>query len=85
MANSVDLDQTAPVGAVCYGFTLFASILYSSVMFGNNLQQTTKQTAFSDAFFFLALKGLNSLCACESEKERVGCFAVTVFSMSCDC
>ena len=27
MANSVDPDQTAPIGAVCSGFTLFASIL----------------------------------------------------------
>ena len=35
MANSVDPDQTAPIGAVCSGSTLFASILYSSVMLGN--------------------------------------------------
>ena len=56
MANSVDPDQTAPIGAVCSGSTLFASILNSSVMLGNYLQQTT----FSDAFkFFLALYGLN--------------------------
>ena len=27
MANSVDPDQTAPLGAVCCGSTLFASIL----------------------------------------------------------
>ena len=27
MANSVDPDQTAPVGAVCSGSTLFASML----------------------------------------------------------
>ena len=26
MANSVDPDQTAPIGAVCSGSTLFASI-----------------------------------------------------------
>ena len=41
MANSVDPDQTAPIGAVCSGFTLFASIINSSVMLGNFLQQTT--------------------------------------------
>ena len=41
MANSVDPDQTAPIGAVCSGSTLFASILNSSVMLGHNLQQTT--------------------------------------------
>ena len=32
MANSVDPYQTAPIGAVCSGSTLFASILNSSVM-----------------------------------------------------
>ena len=31
MANSVDPDQTAPIGAVCSGSTLFASILNLSV------------------------------------------------------
>ena len=34
MANSVDPDQTAPIGAVCSESTLFASILNSSVMLG---------------------------------------------------
>ena len=51
MANSVDPNQTAPIGAVCgavcSGSTLFASILNSSVILGNYLQQTT----FADAFF----------------------------------
>ena len=47
MANSVDPDQTAPVGAVCSGSTLFASILNSSVMLDSYLQETT----FSDASF----------------------------------
>ena len=51
MTNSVDPDQTAPIGAVCSGSTLFASIHNSPGMLGNYLQQTT----FSDAFFFLAL------------------------------
>ena len=41
MTNSVDPDQTAPIEAVCSGTTLFASILYSSVMLDNYLQQTT--------------------------------------------
>ena len=41
MANSVDPDQTVPIGAVCSRSTLFASILNSSVMLGNYLQQTT--------------------------------------------
>ena len=41
MANSMEPDQTAPIGAICSGSTLFASILNSSVMVGNYLQQTT--------------------------------------------
>ena len=48
MANSVDQDQTTPIGAVCSGSKLFASMLNLSVMLGNFLQHTT----FSDAFFF---------------------------------
>ena len=51
MANSVDPDQTAPIVAVCSGSTLFASILISSVMLGNYLQQQLQQTTYSDAFF----------------------------------
>ena len=47
MANSVDLNQTAPIGAVCSGSTLFASILNLSVMLGNYLQQMTFSNAFS--------------------------------------
>ena len=35
MANNVGPDQTAPMGAVCSGSTLFASILNLSVMLGN--------------------------------------------------
>ena len=41
MANSVYPDQTAPIGAVCSGPTLFVSLLNLSVMLGNYLQQTT--------------------------------------------
>ena len=52
MANSMDPYQTVPIGAVCSGSTLFASILNSSVMLGNYLQQTTSADGISDAFFF---------------------------------
>ena len=55
MANSVDPDQTAPLGAVCSGSKLFASILNSSVMLGNNFQQTTSADDIFRCFFFLAL------------------------------
>ena len=41
MAKSVDPDQTASIGALCSGSTLFASLHNSSVMLGNYLQQTT--------------------------------------------
>ena len=68
MANDVDPDQTAPIGAVCSGSTLFASILNSSVMLGNYLQQTT----FSDAVFFLALQGLVFPLLCSSEPKAHG-------------
>ena len=47
MAKSVDPDQTATIGAVCSGSTLYASILNSSIMLGNILKQTT----FTDEFF----------------------------------
>ena len=46
MSDSVDPDNTAPIGAVCSGSTLFASILNSSVMVGNHLQQTTSADDF---------------------------------------
>ena len=55
MAKRVDPDQTAPIGAVCYGSTLFASILNSLVMFGNYLQQMTSADDIFRCIFFLAL------------------------------
>ena len=55
MANRVDPDQTAPIGAVCSGSTLFASTLNSSVMLGNYLQQTTSADDIFRCIFFLAL------------------------------
>ena len=55
MANSVDPDQTAPIGAVFYGSTLFASILNYSVIVGNFMQQTTSADNIFRCIFFLAL------------------------------
>ena len=55
MENSVDPDQTAPIGAVCSGFTLFSSIIYLSAMLGNYLQQTTSADDIFRRIFFLAL------------------------------
>ena len=56
MAKSVDPDQTAPIGAVCSGSTLFASILNSSVMLGNYLQQTTSADDIFRCIFLGALR-----------------------------
>ena len=55
MANSVDPDQTAPIGAVYSGSTLFASILNSPVKLGNYLRQTTSTDDIFRCIFFLAL------------------------------
>ena len=55
MANSVEQDQTAPIGTVCSGSNLFASKLNSSVILGNYLQQTTSADDIFRYIFFLAL------------------------------
>ena len=56
---SYDPEQTAPIGAVCSGSTLFASILNSSVraylMLGNYFQQTNSADDIFRCIFFLAL------------------------------
>ena len=57
MANSVDSDQTAPIGAVCSGSTLFASLLDSSEMLGNYLQQTTSADDIFRCIFSWRFKG----------------------------
>ena len=55
MANSVNPDQTAPIGTVCSGSMLFAPILNFPVMLGNYLQQTTIADDIFRYIFFLAL------------------------------
>ena len=58
MANSVDPDQTAPIGTVCSGSTLFASILNLPVMLGNSLQQTASaENIFRCILFSWCFKG----------------------------
>ena len=61
MTNSVDRDQTAPIGAVCSGSMLFASILNLPVMLGNYLQQTTSAEDIFRCIFFLAFLGLREI------------------------
>ena len=55
MANSVERDQTAPIGAVCSWSTLFASILNSSVI--TYLQQTTSADDIFICIFSWRFKG----------------------------
>ena len=55
MANSVDPDQTAPIGAVCSGSTLFPSIPNWSVMLDTYLQQMTSTDDIFRCIFFGAL------------------------------
>ena len=50
MANSVDPEQTAHIGAVCSGSTLFASILYLL-----NARQLFAADDIFRCIFFLAL------------------------------
>ena len=59
MAYSVDPDQTAPIGAVCSGSTLFAFILYSSEMLGNynDLQQKTSADNIFRCIFSCHFRG----------------------------
>ena len=57
MAESVDPDQTAPIGAVCSGSTLFASILDSSVMLGNYMKLTTSADDIFRCIFSWRFKG----------------------------
>ena len=57
MANSVGPVQTAPIGAVCSGSTLFAFILNPSVMLGNYLQHTTTAVDIFRCIFSWRFKG----------------------------
>ena len=57
MANSEGSDQTASIGAVLSGSTLFDFILNSSVMLGNYLQQTTSADNIFRCIFSWRFKG----------------------------
>ena len=78
MTNSVDPDQTAPIGAVCSGSKLFAPILNSSVMLGNYLQQTTSADDIFRCIFSWRFKGKQRFhMQCIS---LFTCFCVVIFS-----
>ena len=57
MANSVDPDQTAPIGAVCSGSMQFVSILNSSVMLGKYFLQTISADDIFRCIFSWRFKG----------------------------
>ena len=59
MANNVDPDQTAPIGVVCSGSTLFASIFNLSVMLDNYLQQPTSADDIIRCIFYLGALRVN--------------------------
>ena len=63
MANSVDPDQTAPIGAVCFGSTLFASI-YINTKFVSIVRQLFAAEEFSrqhfQIHFFLGASRVNA-------------------------
>ena len=59
MANSVNPDQTPPIGAVCSGSMLFPSIPNWTVMLGNYLQQTTSADDIFRCIFFLGALRVN--------------------------
>ena len=75
MANSVDPDQTAPIGAVCSGSTLFASIINLSVMLGMYFQQTS----FSDALFSWRFKSKYQILLKSPIRTNVVCLAAEMF------
>ena len=85
MANSVDPDQTAPIGAVCSGSTLYVSVLNLSVMLGNYLQQTTSADNIFICIFVLGalrVKGKYSV-GCPLEKVLRAMLSV-VLLLSCN-
>ena len=71
----MDPEQTAPIGAVCSGSTLFASILNSSVMLGNYLQQTTSADDIFRCIFFLGALRV------KSSPSVYTCFYIETYSI----
>ena len=61
MANSVDPDQTVPIGAVCSGSILFASILNLSVMLGKLFAADDFSRRHFQMHFFLGALRVNIL------------------------
>ena len=80
MANSVDHDQTAPIGAVCSGSTLLASILKSSVMLGYLQQTTSADDIFRYRIFLGALRVNNPhRKICFIEKITISVYFIYIY------
>ena len=62
MANSVGPDQTAPIGAVCSGSTLFASILKFASYVGQLFAAETSADDIFKCIFPWRFKGLIICC-----------------------
>ena len=58
MANSVDPDQTAPIGAVCSGSTLFASVLKFASYIGQLFAADDLSRRHCQMHLFLGALGL---------------------------
>ena len=67
MTNSLDPDH---IGAVCSGSTLFASVINSSVMLGNHLQQMTSADNIFKCIFCLHFKGLTTIKKTDSILQK---------------
>ena len=80
MANGVDPEQTAPIGAgtVCSGSTPFASILNSSAILGNSLQQTTSADDIFRCIFYWRFKG-NIVCGDTGMQSAVQIDAILLY------
>ena len=65
MSNIVDPDQTAPIGAVCSGSTLFASMLKFACI-------NWQLFAADNIFRFIFLDALRANCVCREDSDQPG-------------
>ena len=79
----MDPDQTAPIGAVCSGSTLFASILNSSVMLGNYLQQMISADDIFRCNFILGALRVNSYLITDPVLNNIGSVHITSVHLIC--
>ena len=71
MTNSVDPDQTVPIGAVCSGSTLFASVLKFIINVWRLFEADDFSRRHFQMYFFLALNVDKKLCGPRREKNSL--------------